>query len=66
MMLSALIMYFTFGAGFYVGLASHKPKAFIDADSASLIRGFLMGVVLWPVGLTFQVILALQDLDKKK
>jgi hypothetical protein len=63
-MLSALIMYLIFGAGFYVGAASKDPKGFIDASAADLMRGLLIGIPFWPVGLVVQVIFALKSYEK--
>ena len=56
-----MISYFLIGAGFYVGLACKDPHGFVNANSASLIRGFLLGVVFWPVGLIVQIITIFKD-----
>lgn len=59
-------LYFAFGVGFYLGLAVKDPKGFTDADAASLIRGLLLGIVFWPIGLIVQIIFALGELNGDK
>lgn len=61
-----LTAYFSVGCGFYLGLSSMNPFGFIEADAASLIRGFLLGVVFWPIGLIYQVYYAIKELDTGK
>lgn len=56
-----VIAYFSFGAGMYIGLALNNPMSFMDADAASLIRGFLIGFIFWPVGLVVKIIQAMVE-----
>lgn len=59
-------LYFAFGLGFYIGLAVKDPHGFVDASAAALIRGLLLGIVFWPIGLIVQVVFALLVPKKKK
>jgi hypothetical protein len=49
-----MLYYFTFGIGFYIGLALKNPKSFVNANSAAIIRGLLLGVVFWPIGVILE------------
>jgi hypothetical protein len=33
--------------------------SFLDANAAGLIRGFLLGVVFWPIGIVIRLIMIL-------
>ena len=59
-------VYLAIGLGFYVGLALKDPKGFIDANSAALIRGFLLGVIFWPIGVVVQTVFAIDELRNEK
>lgn len=61
-----MLEYLIFGAGFYIGMCAKDPSGFIDADLASIIRGLLIGLVFWPIGLTVQIIFAIIDFRGKK
>lgn len=43
--------YLVFGLGFYVGLALNNLESFSRADTLSIIRGFLVGCIFWPIGI---------------
>lgn len=51
-----LAYYLTFGAGMYVGMCLKNPLGFVKADAASLIRGLILGIPFWPVGMIIQLI----------
>lgn len=55
-------LYFAFGVGFYVGLALKDPRGFVKADTASLLRGIVLGIVFWPIGLIVQTVFAIGKL----
>jgi len=61
-----IALYFAVGIGFYLGLALKDPKGFINADSAAIIRGLLLGVVFWPIGMIVQTYLSIEALNEKK
>lgn len=58
-MINIIIIYFIFGAGFYIGLTANNPCSFKNGTTASLIRGFLLGFIFWPVGLIYSIIRAI-------
>lgn len=58
-----MTLYLTFGLGFYLGLALKNPKGFVDAGAGDLIRGVLLGILFWPIGLIVQVIWAINKLN---
>lgn len=60
-MIDLIILYFVFGAGLYTGLTLNNPMSFVDASLASLLRGLLLGFIVWPVGIIVQVVLILTD-----
>lgn len=51
-----MYLYFSFGAGLYIGMAIKDPSGFVGATAASLIRGFLLCFVFWPIGLLLKLI----------
>lgn len=53
--------YFAFGIGFYLALTMCNIKAFMNASAADILRGILMGLVLWPIGLIVQVCLMMES-----
>jgi hypothetical protein len=53
--------YLVFGIGFYIGAAIKDPQGFSDADAASLIRGLIIGILFWPIGLIIQLICVMRD-----
>jgi hypothetical protein len=64
-----LRLYFTFGVGFYIGLVAKEPEGFVSANAAALLRGILLGIVFWPIGLIVQVVFAifkLSDAERDK
>jgi hypothetical protein len=61
-----LTVYLSVGCGFYLGLSAMNPFGFVDANAAGLIRGFLLGLVFWPVGLMYQVYHAIKALEGGK
>jgi len=61
-----LACYFSVGVGFYIGLSLHNPKGFINANAAALIRGFLLGVPFWPIGLTYLLIKIVTTMEKEQ
>lgn len=44
----------------YVGMALNNPISFMDANTASLIRGVLLCWILWPIGLITKLIMILK------
>lgn len=54
-----LIAYIFTGIGFYFGLCLKNIKAFQYATTADIIRGLLLGLIFWPVGLVVQLIFVL-------
>lgn len=58
--------YIFFGLGFYIALTTCNPKGFAKADMASLLRGILLGLVFWPIGLIFQIYIAIKLLESNK
>jgi hypothetical protein len=59
-----LRLYFTFGLGFYIGLVAKEPEGFVEAKTAALLRGLLLGIVFWPIGLIVQVVFAIMKLSE--
>lgn len=53
--------YFAFGIGFYLALAMSNIKSFMDATPADLIRGILVGLIFWPIGLVIQLYVKLME-----
>lgn len=51
-----IILYFVFGSGMYLGMALNNPISFLDANAAALIRGLLLCLVFWSVGLIFKIV----------
>lgn len=43
--------YLFFGLGFYIGLALNNPKSFRNVHLASIIRGLVFAIILWPISL---------------
>ncbi len=56
-------LYFTFGLGLYLGLALKDPKGFLKADAAGLMRGLILGILFWPIGLIVQVLFVIDQLE---
>lgn len=64
-MTSLLIgLYLAFGLGFYIGMSVKDPTGFLQANPAGLIRGLILGFIVWPVGLIFSVYLAIEELNE--
>lgn len=42
--------YFLIGTGVWLGLAASRKETFKDATWQSVVRGLVMGVLLWPLG----------------
>jgi len=55
-MLDLIILYFIFGDGFYVGLCCNNSKGFVGADCSSILRGVLIGLIFWPIGLIYSIV----------
>jgi len=55
-------LYLVFGLGFYLGLAIQDPEGFVQADAAAILRGLLLGVVFWPIGLAIKTYFAIEKL----
>ena len=51
-----LYCYLCIGIGFYLGLSLNNPMSFLDADAAGLIRGFILAVPFWPIGVIIKLI----------
>jgi len=43
--------YLLIGIGFYIGLAITRRDTFQKATVWSVIKGILLGILLWPVGI---------------
>lgn len=56
-----ICLYFSFGCGFYIGTSVARVASFVSADLASLLRGILLGLVFWPIGLIIQTIYAVDE-----
>lgn len=63
MMREILIWYFSFGIGFYVGMCVKNPWGFAKASVAAILRGILLGIFFWPIGLIVQVVFVLIDME---
>lgn len=61
-----LSYYFIFGLGFYVGMSLKDPKVFIGTDLAGVLKGLLLGLVFWPLGIVVQGILAIEGTNQSK
>ena len=59
-----MILYLTFGLGFYIGMALQNPTSFTNADTASLLRGLILGVLAWPIGVMYQLYVVLDKMKK--
>ena len=59
--MSDLILYFTFGLGLYIGLALNNPMSFLDANASGLIRGLILGILLWPICIIIRIVMILTD-----
>jgi uncharacterized membrane protein (DUF373 family) len=46
-------MYIIFGLGFYLGLAMFARETFYKASVFSIIKGIILGIVLWPIGMIY-------------
>jgi hypothetical protein len=64
-MLEILSYYLIFGIGFYIGLALKDTRSFLNANIESILRGLLLGIIFWPIGLIIQIVFAIQDLKPK-
>jgi hypothetical protein len=42
--------------GLYVGLALKNPMRFLEANTAGLIRGLILGILFWPIGIMIELI----------
>ena len=60
-MSTVLTGYFAFGIGFYLAFTMCNIKSFMDASAADILRGILVGLVLWPIGLIVQVYLMMES-----
>lgn len=58
------IAYFAFGIGFYVALTMSNPKSFINATTADIMRGILVALIFWPIGLMIQVYVHMMEREK--
>lgn len=56
--------YFAFGIGFYIGLCSKDPRGFVNASAAAILRGLLLGILFWPIGLIVRTVWAINELSK--
>jgi len=43
--------YLLIGLGVYLSAAAIRFSAFNDASTISIIKGIILGILLWPVGL---------------
>ncbi len=48
-----MLLYFTFGLGFYIGVSVARPSYFKDSNITGIVRGFIFGVVFWPFAIFF-------------
>lgn len=55
-------LYFIFGIGFYIGLACKEPEGFVNSSVAGLIRGLLLGILFWPIGIVVSLVFAMDRL----
>ncbi len=56
-----IILYITFGLGFYTGLALKSYKTFRKATVLGVISGIILGVLIWPAGILIQHVLNTED-----
>lgn len=59
-----IAIYFAAGIGFYIGIAMKDPKSFVKADMASLLRGLLLGLVAWPLGMVVQLYFCMEEMNQ--
>ena len=52
-----MIVYFAIGLGFYLGVSLCRLHSFKGATIMSILRGFILGLLLWPVGIVLLIIL---------
>jgi hypothetical protein len=48
--------YLAIGVGMYAGMCLKDPSGFVKADAASLLRGLIIGIPFWPIGVIIQLI----------
>ena len=57
-----MVEYFVFGLGLYIGMCINNPTGFVKATAAGLLRGILLCILLWPIGLIVGVVSAIEKL----
>lgn len=53
--MSLLAIYLLFGLGVYTGVSVSRLSTFKGASTFSIVKGALLGFLLWPVGLAVLV-----------
>jgi hypothetical protein len=59
--MNSLVLYFTFGVGLYIGLTLNNPMSFLKASAAAIIRGLLLGIVFWPIGIIIKIVMIMTN-----
>ena len=49
--------YLAIGLGFYLGISLCRLDSFKDATLVSIVRGFVLGLLFWPIGAVVLVLL---------
>jgi hypothetical protein len=57
--------YLTFGLGFYTAASLFNLHTFKSATPMSVLRGLLLGVLLWPIGVIVILGLSYQGRNEK-
>jgi len=52
-----MMVYFAIGLGFYLGVSLCRLDSFKDATVPAILRGFILGLLLWPIGIALLIIL---------
>jgi hypothetical protein len=59
-----LACWLSIGLGFYLGLWMNNPLGWMKASAASLLRGLLLGIPFWPVGIVIKIVQIMTDEPK--
>jgi hypothetical protein len=51
-----LVCWFSIGIGFYLGQWMNNPLGWLEATAAGLIRGVLICIPFWPIGIVIKIV----------